>query len=1505
VQRYINNKIGHEFKFDGFHFLLFNLSFKNVKIDDSIFIQKLNIRLNPVKIFTHFCSPLNYVSKINIFGFEFFLNEKFKSYNDMKNKQKLFSALQNSKFTISIDKITLKSKNSSKFLKIENIDILIDYNIITLSSTVLLHNIPIKLNSQLKHIANNVFISSLLFTATNKKTKIFIKSNGIIDLHSLNIHQNIIVDNIEYNGFQLKKSFGILSKKSDIYNINLAGSFGQFEFDFNSDGIIRGKSKIDIAKINNKKISGNINANLEKHNEDHILKLNVSDLSILGFNCSDLSIYGTKKYCGIYDILCAYGSNHNKKKFKIIFLKNGNYKLKFLVNDKSKGSIKGNIKTGAIDVDVRNIAISDTPLILKNTRLMEYVINASGKINNNTTEHIDFEFNNIVQQNIKNNILSATGTLKRNNDKYLFNFYSNNRFIVLGGTVKNCKIVFVNFIFSNLNISNVLNDHKYLKGKISGTSSGYVRYKQNLITEFNIKVFNGKILTNKFDKLEVRGDINLNRINIEHCSMQNSSSKASACAAGVIGFTNKNRFSSVHFIMKNINMGAININGDINFYGKLDKNNNKVNGIIEITKASISGILLNNICADALISVNEFKLYNFRHNIKAFLTVDFMNNKILGDLQFKNTNIKNSYIRTSGFFNLNIKIFGSLNNPHVCADILIINGQYLSQYFSLFSKFDYQNGVININKVLFLAAKSKIFSKENRFNNSAELFTNMFTNFRAYIKCNFWGKGLIEFKNCEKHLKIILQSKNTYIKNIKLDDIKFNIEVINNEITINNISAKILNDKVRISKGFFSVNDGKYRADISLNNVRFGGIDLFGSVNLSGKILRNKGYSGTVNLNDLCINKYKLLFFNFNYVVKNRTLVLFQNPNALKLHKFSGIITFGDVISVQKLDILSGKTSFFLKANFSKNYMDLSVRGSNINWYFMNDVLNLPDTTTGYVNVDANFHGNINNNLNGNISIESINGCIMRIPYDSLELVANFCDNSINIKKASVFKQNEINVSIHGICPLFFSNVLSEKIKTKPINIIYTIEDNRLNILKYLSKGYIKSCCGKMFVKGSFTGTYDNIKNDGKLLISNASFKLKEYLKSKVKNMFAEISFTENFVKIDKFTLESNNGRLDIYGHLRLNNIFHIKDFDIKMLTNKHGIPLYIPQLSIPNFIDSKFLLNKCSTGSPRFDVEIKGSLSKNKVSGWILFENTHFTFPGTLSKSLDKGINSIIANTEFDLSLKSAKNTKFENSFVSALLDGLIHIRGNCDNLETFGVLETSDGKIDYLGLKFNILYAKIEIVDVNQIYVTAECVTNICINKNGEFETVKLIIEKSKLSDLSEKSIKFLLKSNPYIESKKVLKKVMGTESVSHHLITSKFETVANFLIKQQALRFIDQTLTAPVIKTILQKTKLIDGFKIFFIQANSINEKKPKFMNFLLGTRCSLEKNITNRLSLSYSFTIDDFKNKFDLYHELEVQSRFINNLFLSSSCELKLKTPSYNPNRKLMLKYQVRF
>ncbi|MDR2251575.1 MAG: translocation/assembly module TamB, partial [Endomicrobium sp.] len=722
---------------------------------------------------------------------------------------------------------------------------------------------------------------------------------------------------------------------------------------------------------------------------------------------------------------------------------------------------------------------------------------------------------------------------------------------------------------------------------------------------------------------------------------------------------------------------------------------------------------------------------------------------------------------------------------------------------------------------------------------------------------------------------------------------------------IKSASAKISNSEIRIDKGFCDLNNNKYFLDLFLLNIHAGPTDLFGNIKLSGDIVEENGssiFNGIVDLNNLWVNKYKLNHYLFNYSFKEGRLKLFQKPSDENNDfDLSGEIIFGNTLSVKKLNVVRKLSYFDMSGNFSKDRINLEVAGYSIDWKFMSNLFDLPAGLEGDADIHIKLKGNASS-LDGNMSITSTNGTLMNVPFDKLGIYMDFYGSHAYIKEAFVSKRNSgINISVKGSFPI----CLSEKTSKEIVDISYEVEDNNLSILKYFSDSFLNPLNGKLLLKGAIRGNYKNLKSNATLSVYNGMFHSNGYL-DKIKNVSVEASLTDNLIKINKFTFNSGAGKVSIAGQIKLKN-FIIKDFDISAVTEgKKGIPISVPQLPVSKFMGSKSLLKDYSSGKPLFDIKITGTPEKPLISGYIVLEDTRFTFPG--EKDNEDSNFSLPVSTEFDLDLRSGINTKFENSIVFSLIRGSLHINGSLNSLKSKGIIESTSGRLNYFGRSFDILSAKLEIIDDNQIYVTVEGETVIPSKTVGKSERIKLFVKRCKLSELSkDNAISFSSKDEPNMDPQKAYDKAMGRDQ-DKGINSSTVESGLDFRAKQAALRYFNQHFSTLLARSLLCKVG-INNVRVSYVNTNDTvsADKNPGLVNLLSGTRYTAEKNISKDILFGYNLTFAEFNRRLDLRHGIELQYRLAPNLFLKGSYEFDAEEGSRDreQDKSIILQRQLKF
>jgi hypothetical protein len=1501
LQKYVSVKTGHNISIGNFSLSPFKLSLKDVDADGVIKVRKITFKLNLFKFLFNLFSPLGSIRQIEVSNIEIDLKEN-QDVSDLKpSEKKAVLKLPEMGIDIYINEVLIKQGKA--FFNISDAYVYVDTNTIKLDSVLHTAGHSIKLEALLKQKEGYLFDGTAILKSKNK-TNMLINSKGVIDLLSFNSDWNISIVKLNYKGFDFGGASGTLLKNEKGIDIEFVGNFGKFKVNGLLSNTINAEAFIDLSQTS-KSVLGRLNMNFKKRKDLKELNLKASKLNAFNFNIGSFELLSSKNNNGTYKIVCDYGL---RRRLEAIYLQGGDYEGNLIIRDKKVGYVKGNIKTGTITVDAKNINVTDMPLIPVVIESANGRVNISGNINE-ASGKIDFSFISNI------NMVDAKGTVIRDKDKYTFDFYKCDNSVLLKHVVSGGNIISTDFKFKKVNILNVLRVIGHSEIDISGMAVGNISYEKSAGIKLDLRACDGTFYGNDFKEFEVKGEADLNKVEIERFVIKNDSNTTLADIKGLIGFTHENPKSSMYIDLKDIIVRGVKANCHSEFHGYLNLNDGKVvKGVLKSVGTKIGSISLGSMEADVNISTRKFELLNLKsdNGLNATLLANLKRNEITGIIDFKNTNIEGVYPGIVGFLDASVKFSGKLTNPYIEISSLLKKGAYLSQPFSLSSAIFYKDGIVNISKTNIISGKAKVslsgaYSSVGRLqvsvNNLNESVINILAGFTLPFKCEFFGEGEIRFRDKKPELKILLETKDAYVSSLKLKDLKTEIEIVNKNIAIKSASVKISNSEIRIDKGFCDLNNNKYFLDLFLLNIHAGPAYLFGNVKLSGDIVEENGtsiFNGVVDLNNLWVNKYKLNHYLFNYSFKEDRLKLFQKPSD-KNNDFdlSGEIIFGNTLSVKKLNVVRKLSYFDMSGNFSKDRINLEVAGFSIDWKFMSNLFDLPAGLEGDADIHIKLKGDVGS-LDGNMSIASTNGTLMNAPFDKLGVYMDFYNSCAYIKEAFVSKRNGIRIAVKGSFPIR----LSEKTSKEIVDISYEVEDNKLGIFKYLSDGFLNPLNGKLLLKGTINGSYKNLKSNGIFSISDGIFHSNDYL-DKIKNVSVEASLTDNLIKINKFTFNSGAGKVNIAGQIKLKN-FIIKDFDIRAVTEgKKGIPISVPHLPVSKFMGSKSVLKDYSSGDPLFDIKITGTPRKPLISGYIVLEDTRFTFPG---KKGNEGSNfSLPSSTEFDLDLRTGINTKFENSIVSSLISGALHINGSLNSLKSKGIIESTSGRLRYYGIGFDIVSAKLEIIDDNQIYVTGEGETIVPSKTGGESETIKLFVKRCKLSELSKNNaISFSSKDGPNMEPQKAFAKIMGGDQ-DKEIKSSTVESVTDFKAKQVALRYFNQLFSTPLARSLLRKVGVADNFRVSYVNTNDTvsADENPGLVNLLSGAKYTVEKNINKDILFGYNLTFDEFKRRLDLRHGIELQYRLAPNLFLKGSYEFDAEESSRKQDKSIILQRQLKF
>jgi hypothetical protein len=654
---------------------------------------------------------------------------------------------------------------------------------------------------------------------------------------------------------------------------------------------------------------------------------------------------------------------------------------------------------------------------------------------------------------------------------------------------------------------------------------------------------------------------------------------------------------------------------------------------------------------------------------------------------------------------------------------------------------------------------------------------------------------------------------------------------------------------------------------------------------------------------NLWLNEEKLNALVLNYSVIDKKFK-FKTDKESKL-KFSGNILLDKYPNIVFENFLLQYDKQYCKLNGSlfSDKIDIKLIGKQLDLPILTGIFNFPLDIKGGLDVNLNAKGSISS-PKIDLSLNSSNGSIYNIPFDLCNIKLDINDNNVNIDKFSINKSGKYNFIMDGFFPFWLDPNLKDKLMKEKLNINYKLEDNSLYIIKNLSQNSITSKKGTFKIDGKLTGSRQNILSTGELSLEGSNIKTDSYI-NKIKDLKIDILWTDNLFKIKKAIAKVGSGVLETTGSLKMQN-FKPEFYNLNMFTNKKGVPLIFKELPIPTSgvfkIESGNLAN-FSKGVPVFNFKLYGNAKEPKLTGTAELENTVFCFPSPLNNSsseISDFFYDLFQNLYIDIDLKSATNTKYENSLVNAELKGSLNLKGYIDELYANGIMISNSGLFSYLGNDFTIINSKIEIIN-NELFITAEGESEVYSTGDSTAEIIKVYVDRSNINNIK---IRFASKNDPTLDSQKALARLTKTDPTK----TSTLDTSTDFLVKQQAIRMFSSNIATPLANSVLKKTGLIDNFRLGFVNQDTLqisSKEEASMAELLYGMKYSVEKNINRLLQVGYSVTFDKVRKTIDLKQAVELSFKLNRNLFLKGSYGLKADNQDYEPDKRLVIEQRIRF
>ncbi len=1514
IQSGINKFISSEVKFRNFSFefpltvVLYDINYKN-----EIFIDTATIRFEPLTLLKNIRTPFKSLVAVNVDKLTVI---KDRTYLEQSNKTN-FS--KNKKNFIDKYKKIISSKifiNKANIVYLENLFKATDTEIVledklSVSANIFFGKTDILLYGNVD-LKDNIIVSDFQLSMDGR-IKTDLDCKGQFNLLDNTFDYSIDADTLFVSYLKIGKSKINLIKDNDKMTVEYIGEAGKmfFETKDTSFSVWSSTGTITLCDTNNI-VTANLKYNTYK-NEDFNMYAQVENITILGNDIGNLDISSIKT-----DEQFNFNCKHNlENEFIVVVSSSGKYNVDVYNREKKIGYAVGNYETSELSVDMKNIPIKKIMFLSDLNKYVYGTISLYGQVNSSSGT-INLHAKNLSSKQLKK--FDVIGNITRDGPAWLCNIATQDKKLEIKGFYEPRKNSNVDFFFSGIDSNNIFKILGWKNPEVSGNATGFIKYNTiDSATVSDIKLTNGSLYKNKFKTWTICSDISQNKINISTFSFVGD--KTSIDLNTLLDFNKNSPQSYINCNIKNFKIDNININSQIDFIGAISKNTDEISGKLNVKELSLNDLNFEHISYISLSSKQlNIKDIDDNNNISGEIKYNFKNKKISANVKAVQSKLSKYYSKIKGRLNLNLSVDGKINKPKVNIDCKVVNGLYNDTIpFDLSSKIATRNNKTFLDnlKILFdknnfssLTASGKIGIDDNdikvKIKNFSHRNINRFVGFITPFKGSFSGDGSITGKMKDLSCLLNIYSKEIFVKSIKFNNLNSKIKLQKNNINLTDSTVKLKDSEIKIISGNFDISSGLYSSVFKLVNTHVGLFDIFGTMYLNGKMIKKVNgsiYTGDILLKDFWLNRRKINNLPINYVINNKKFN-FETDKKEKL-KLKGSVDFNKYpnIFLEKINISQADQQLNIEGIVSSKDIDIKANTEYVDADIITDIFNLPFDMEGYVNVDLIAKGTISN-PSIDFYLKSRYGSIFNVFYSRLNINAQSRDNMVSIKEFSIDKKGEYKASITGSCPFWLDPSLKNKMLDKDININYEFSDDKCGIFKEYTQDQISAKGGKINLKGSLTGTLNKMISTGELTANISNITTNSYVQ-KIKNLIADFKWENNLLKIKKFTARVGSGTVDILGNITLSGLYP-KVYDISMTTSDKGIPIVIQELPIPtsgifNMEKSQTLTN-FSKAVPTFDFKLCGNTDDLKLTGWAKLENAKFCFPSPvkINKTSDFSIDDIFPNLFIDIDLLSANSTNFENSFANLYLDGKINLKGSLDTIKANGIIESSQGRVSYVGTDFDIINSKIEIIN-NKIFITGEGESDVYSAGDKDAETIKVFVDRSPTDNLK---IRFASKNDPTMDSKTALSRLTKTDPTQN----TTLDTSTDYLVKQQAIRLLGSNVATPLANTVLKKTGLVDNVRIGYVNQDNLeikDDEEPTLAELLYGMKYSVEKNINRLLQVGYSVTFDQIEREIDLKHALEMSFKVNKDLFLKGSYGLNSDNPDYEPEKKIMLEQRLRF
>ncbi len=751
---------------------------------------------------------------------------------------------------------------------------------------------------------------------------------------------------------------------------------------------------------------------------------------------------------------------------------------------------------------------------------------------------------------------------------------------------------------------------------------------------------------------------------------------------------------------------------------------------------------------------------------------------------------------------------------------------------------------------------------------------------------------------------------------------------------------------------------GKIRLSIDTRNLQMGVLTFFGRMEAAGS-WKSSPTPVPDDHTDVELDVFaRSLYINQFVLDGNITHLTFEKRRLT----FSPIIGSGQQLSgalhyenypemkVDRLTLMEkNQEKFFLDGWVGKHHWDYLVRAKDIDAGLIRGLFDTTLPILGTMDIRAEGKGSLAQPVI-QADVTWRNGSVGQIPLD-LATGNVLLENGI-VSINHIVAQRKRGYQLYG--DMKMSTPLVEGEKAIPPQINLKLTKGNAAILRDLwpecrkAKGSFEAelHVGEKQATPSISGYFsaDDIRLQSNTYVPDLS-------KGELK-----LRFENNRLMIDRAQAVLGSGLTLLKGYIDFKDLVP-SEFDLALITpTDDGASITVPELTIPpgpvlgHFSILKRKLASISAGEPKLDLTLSGPVSSPLLAGHINLENTIFTYPPQKSQPGEPSVDLITTwlrelyrNMRWDLVMSAGNRTWYENDLVNARISGDLHLTGPTHDLIVNGRILTEQGSIIYSGSEFTIKEALLEIVteqsplEVNEksqtfVYLKANAEREVYYTDatgNNNSDVITMTVDRALLGEIRPR---FASKNNSNISDKKALQLALGipvTEAIEDNPLrvdqtpTAAKAAETDRMLRAGLIQLLDSTFASPLARAIARNTGLVDFIRVSYEEndkyANSSAAAAPldptaatnnitqnPWVKYMKGTKVQMGRELTSRLFADYSFRVDEFENKLDLRHEVELAYRVHSNLFLRATTELDTTSSlGRPPERRAILENRWRF